>query len=278
MRSAIKASTFALLSMATLTMQPISAAPVARGSIDAQSWSGTWKLDRAHSQFVGPAITIGRTRNGYHFDFGAVAFDVPDDGKDHVTVPPRSTSIKQTAASQWYRVHKVNGAEVDHSVITVDESKSLMTIDTVALAPDGSKHMATETMRRIEPGKGLAGNWRSDSQGINVSTTIEIDVKKNGSVHWNLPDDKQFFDAVVDGPAVPLAGTGSMAGLTMIVQRDKNGLRWTNFLNGKPWMYGIDTLAPDHHTLQETTWTPSRPADKQVASYRCVQGPCAAGD
>jgi hypothetical protein len=245
-----------------------STAAGASETTNVQKWVGSWTLDRAQSHLIGPAITIGRVAHGYHFDFGAVAFDVGDDGKDYPTVPTRTTSIKQTAPSQWYRVHKVNGAEVDHSVLVVSKDGGTMTIATVARAADGTTHSSDETLQRIGAGVGLAGTWRSGSEGVNVSPEIQITAGDGGKLPWSLPRDKQYCDVVPDGPAVPLLGSGSIPGLTMLVQRDGDGLRWTNYVNAKPWMYGIDKVSADGLRLEETTWTPARPEDKQVAVYR----------
>lgn len=265
----------ALLGFAAL---PAAFATGVAGGADGHPWAGSWRLDRERSHFIGPAIKIEQSGNVYHFDFGAVAFDVAADGKDHVTVGPRTTSIKQTGPSRWYRVHKANGVEVDHSTLSVADPAGVMTIETVAKGSDGTSHTSTETLRRLSPGTGLAGTWRSDTAGINISERIDITPLPGGRLHWSLPDDGQFFDVTIDGPAVPLQGASSMAGLTMLVERVGSELHWTNFLNGKPWMRGIDRVQSDGRTLEETTWTPSWPGDRQVAMYRCDSGPCAGGD
>lgn len=196
----------ALVSMAVPCIALAAAIPAA--------WFGSWKLDRAQSQLVGASITIGRLPHGYHFDFGAVSFDVGDDGKDYRTVPSRTTSLKAVGSSQWLRVHKVDGKEVDHSVIKVTPDQQALLIHTVAHQPDGGTHVSDEQLQRVGAGLGLAGTWRSTVPGINVASTIGLSDAGAGQIRWQFPEDQQYFVALPGGRAAAYQGLHAVPGVT----------------------------------------------------------------
>lgn len=127
------------------------------GMAKGKAWFGTWVLDRDRSHFTGSSVTIRRVATGYPFDFGAVSFDVGDDGRDYPTVPTRSTSLQQVGPLAWVRVHKVNGLPVDHSTLTVTADGRSMLIHTTARDADAATHTTDERMGRVGQESGLVG-------------------------------------------------------------------------------------------------------------------------
>lgn len=230
-------------------------------------WLGTWKLNRAKSHLTGPTLTITRVPIGYHFDFGAVSYDIGDDGSDYPTVPTRTTSITAVGRNQWLRVHKVNGKQVDRSTIRVTADNATMLIHTIATAPDGTVHPSDDTEQRIGTGTGLAGTWRSTTAGINVSATIVVEDAGEGKTRRSFPGEGESWVAAPDGKPVPYQGPHAVPGVTVTLRAiSANEVRWTDSVNGKPYTEGIDTLtAPG--TLEEVTWQVTTPNEKQVAIY-----------
>lgn len=238
------------------------AAPLSAG------WFATWKLDRAQSHFVGASITIGRLPHGYHFDFGAVSFDVGDDGKDYPTVPSRTTSFTVVGPSKWLRVHKIDGKEVDHSVIEVTADQQTMLIHTVTQAPSGDAHVSEDRMQRVGSGIGLAGTWRDDVAGINVTKTIDLSDAGGDQVRWDFPNDKQYFVAKVDGTPAVYRGAHAVPGVTVRLRaRSDDEMSWTEFVHGNPYQQGTDHLSDKGRTLTETTWFVAKPQERQIAVY-----------
>ncbi len=137
-------------------------------------WLGTWRLDRAHSQLVGTTIRIARIPTGYHFDFGAAAFDIGDDGRFYPTVSGRTTSLKAISDNKWRRIHRNNGREVDRSILTVSPDQQTLTIDTKAILPDGGEERSQDILQRVGDGRGLPGTWRSTKPGLDVAETITL--------------------------------------------------------------------------------------------------------
>lgn len=231
-------------------------------------WFGIWKLDRAQSHFVGASITIGRLPHGYHFDFGAVSFDVGDDGKDYHTVPSRTTSLKAVGSSEWLRVHKIDGKEVDHSVIEVTPDQKTLLIHTVARQLGGRAQVSEDRLQRVGAGLGLAGTWRDSIAGNNVAKTMDLSDAGAGRIRWQFPDDQQYFVALPDGTATAYQGAHAVGGVTVRLRAISDAdMRWTEFVQGKAYQQGIDHLSAHGNTLTETTWFVAKPQERQQAVY-----------
>lgn len=241
---------------------------VASASTSNDSWFGVWKLDRTDSHLVGASITIGRIPGGYHFDFSAVSFDVGDDGKDYPTEPTRTTSLKAIGGSEWLRVHKIHGAEVDHSVIKVTPDQQTMLIHTVTPQPGAGTHVSDDRLQRVGAGAGLAGTWRDSIAGNNVAQTIVLADVGEGRVRWSFPDDAQYFVANPDGTPASYKGAHAVPGVTISLRAiSGEEMRWTEFVQGKPYQQGVDHLSAHGDTLTETTWFVARPEERQEAVY-----------
>lgn len=232
------------------------------------AWFGTWLLDREHSHFTAPLLTIGRTLHGYHFDFGATNFDIGDDGRDYPTVPTRTTSIQPTGPGRWIRIHKVNGNVVDQSQLRVTAAQRELIIETTATDPDGHLKTFTERQQRVGRGQGLAGTWRSKTLGPNVTTEIALSRQAGGKVVRSYPLEGQSYSVLPGGPPAPYEGVRAVPGITVtLVVLSPTRLRWTESIGAKPYTVATDVLSPDGRRLTETSWPVARPSERQVAVY-----------
>jgi hypothetical protein len=242
----------------------VSARPAAAA---AGTWYGTWTLDRGRSQLTGTTIRIVRIPNGYHFDFGAVRFDIGDDGKFYTTVPGRATSLRAVSDYEWVRIHRNNGKDVDRSVLRVSPDQRTLVIDTEAISPSGAVQRSRDIEQRIGEGHGLAGTWRSTKVGINVPEKITLSAASGGAILWGAPEDGNYFVVVPDGPPAVNVGPRAVASVKLAVRTaSPTELRWTETIDGKPYMEGIDMLAKDG-SLVETTWADQFPSEIQKAVY-----------
>ena len=157
-----------------------------------------------------------RAHMGYHFDFGAVSFDIGDDGKDYPTVPTRSTSLKVIGEREWFRVHKIDGKEVDHSTLTITPDGQTLLVHTVWTDIHGKTHESDETEKRVGDRTGLAGTWRSTTAGINVPKTIVIDDAGKGGIRRQFPDEGQLLPC--RRSANSYKGSRSVPGVTVALR------------------------------------------------------------
>lgn len=231
----------------------------------ATPWAGDWELDRAASSFKGDVTVIQQTPAGYQFDFGAVQFTLADDGQFHPTTPGRATRLLKIGPHSWQREHQVNGRVVDQSLLTVSEPGDTLTIA-------GEHGAGAEVLRRIGPGTGLAGAWRSTRLGINAAPALALSDAGAHRLRWDAPAEGNYYVVTIDGaPAVNQGPTASsIATLQMTTARD-GSLHWTERLNGKDYRLGTDQLSPDGKVLTETAWPAALPDEKQVLVYRRKQ-------
>jgi hypothetical protein len=231
------------------------------------SWYGTWILDRARSQLTGATIRIARIPAGYHFDFGAVSFDIGDDGKFYPTVPGRTTSLKAINANEWVRIHRDNGKDVDRSILRVSRDQNTLVIDTEATSPAGVVQRSQDVEQRVGHGRGLAGTWRSTKLGVNVADTITLQDDGGGRIRWGAPAEGNYFTVVPGGQPAINQGPRAVKSVELAVSRiAPDEMRWTETIGGKPYMEGADKLS-GNGTLTETTWPDRMPMEKQIAVY-----------
>lgn len=236
---------------------------------DKSQWVGTWKLDRSASHFVGFAVTITRLPHSYRFELEGKTIEVGDDGKDYATVPTRTTSFTQINEHQWFRTHKINGNEVDHSTFTLAPDDQSFVIHTTAFDDAGKKHESDETFLREGPGKAIDGTWRSTSAGVNVSDVFTVSSTPDGRLLFSYPQENLFYTTSLDGSPAAYGGAHAIPGLRITATADSSTrLHWVTLLDGKPYIEGTDMLSPDGKVLIETSWHVGRPGDKDEAVYR----------
>lgn len=234
-------------------------------AVSAPSIVGSWRLDRPASRLRGELTVIGRDPKGYSFDFGAVRFVLPDDGRFHPTVAGRETSLRRLSPRRWRRVHRIHGVDVDESLITLSPDGRRLTIRTTA----SGRPVSTERLDRQGAGRGLAGAWRSTRAGVNVASSLSFSDAGAGAIRWGAPADGDFFVVTPDGPAAPDQGPRSVRGVTLSVRTaDPRTLAWVEAINGRPYVLGRDTVSSDGTVLTETTRPAGRPGEAQQAVYR----------
>ena len=237
-------------------------------SITVNKWLGNWKLDRSKSHLIGPSISIKRTGHKYLFDFGAVSFTIGDDGADYPTVNSRSTSLKQTGARTWLRIHRIRGKEVDRSTIVISQDNRNMVIHTVSVDNGQDPRTSDERLTRTGQGHGLAGTWRSTTAGANVSEIISLGNEGRRGLRWGFPNEGQYYIVLPNGPPASDEGPRSVPGVTLLLKvLSATSMEWTESINGKPYMKGIDTLSDGGNVLQERSWPVLHPSEQQLAVY-----------
>ncbi len=252
-----------IFSLCLLSVQPALTQQFSR-----EAWVGTWKLDRSASRFVGFVVSIHHVAHRYRFEIEGTTIDIGDDGKDYTTVPTRTTSFRQLSATQWLRVHKIMGREVDRSVFTLSPEGKSFVIHTQATDNAGKQHVSDETFKREGAGTGIDGTWRSTSAGINVVDTLDITLAAGSALRFTYPTEGLSFVTFVDGATAPYSGPKAVPSVRVAVSAmSARQLRLVDFLQGKPYQEEMDVLSPDGRRLTITSWHVSNPADKDIAVY-----------
>jgi len=235
---------------------------------EANPWIGTWKLNRDKSTFTGTSYTMTKTPKGYLFDVGQLKFEVGDDGKDYPTVAPETYSIKQTGKSEWLGVTKTSGKETGRDTMTLSADGKTLTDKTTGTHADGSTFSSAETDIRVGSGTGLAGTWKSTQVSSTSPNIVVLSDAGGGKYKYFNPASEGGYTLSLDGKAVSFVGPRASPSET-ISFKAVSEVEWTytGYLNGKPWVKGVNTVSADKRSMTETEWMVDKPTEKTIAFY-----------
>ncbi len=249
-----------LFAAALMLAQPVLAAE--------NPWFGTWKLNRGKSNLTGSTYTIVKTGNVYHFDFGALKFDVADDGKDYPVVPTRTVSLKSTGKNEWLQVGKVNGVETSRTILKLSSDGKTESDVTTGTRADGSTYKSESTSERISGGPDLAGTWKDTKESSSASSIMVYSDGGPGKLKIEYPASKATILAPLDGKSVQETGPRAVPDSTYSYrQTSPTELKYIGYLKGKPYYEGIETVSPDGKTLKDVSWLVTKPNEKTTEIY-----------
>ena len=234
------------------------------------AWIGTWKLDKSKSDFTGDTLTFSKTAGGmYHYsDGGPVGYDFGIDGKSYPAAYGRTTTWTQTGEKTWDSVSVRAGAPTIkiHRQISADDQT--MTVTVSGTKPDGSPLDESTVYQRVGSGAGLVGEWRDVKTTEASPETFLVSSPRPGVMRYEIPDWKQSAEGRLDGSDLPLKGPGAPPGMTWAGKLDAAGkLSYVMKYNGKPDMYGVQTLAADSKSYTDVSWTAGKENEKATAVY-----------
>lgn len=231
-------------------------------------WFGTWKLNRGKSTLTGTTTKVVKNGNAYHFDMGAVKYDVFDDGQDHPTVPDHTTMLKSTGKNEWLQVDKVKGVEVSRAKMTLSNDGNTLTISGTGTRADGSTYKADTKVTRVGTGSGLAGTWKDVSENSSAGETVICSDAGNGKIKLAFVESKSEVVVGLDGVPAPQVGPRVPAGETWSVHKvSPTELKYTISMQGKPFVDGIETVSADGKVLKDVSWLVSQPTEKTTEIF-----------
>ena len=178
-RMRLKAAFF----IAALTLaQPVFAAT--------NPWLGTWKVNRDKSIYTGSTTTVKKIPNGYHFDFGAVKYDVIEDGQDHEILPGRVANLKATGKNEWLQVSKIDGKEVGRTTLKLSDDGKVLTQTATGTTASGDTYKTETKMTRLDASTGLAGTWKIDKESSSAKTIMVYSDAGAGKLKMDFPEGK----------------------------------------------------------------------------------------
>lgn len=212
-----------------LTLAPLGAAADS-------PFAGTWKLNRAKSDFTGQTETItslGGDR--YKFVYGsAIAFVIKTDGTDQPSTPGSSIAITPRDANTWKVVFKNNGGSPINAVWTLAPDGKTVSVDNSGTRPDGSAYQAHFSLKRVGGGSsGFAGVWQVTEDKSDTESLLRFE-PSGSALQMSYPHEKAAVkltldgrDATWEGPSVPPDST------TSATRVNAHELRMTDKLKGK---------------------------------------------
>jgi hypothetical protein len=232
--------------------------------------AGRWTYDATRSRVVDPDLKITTAAAGtlraegipgapYEFDPAGGSRPLPN-GRAIVWTP--------TSHDTWQVTRSKSGDVLE--TITVTLSGNTLHNVTHGTLPDGSPYQRTVTYRRVGPGEGLVGLWRSVK--VDTGATWDgfvISTAGNGVVTWRVPTDLQTITGHFDGSDLAIVGPKGPTGSTMAFQ--VAGPRRFDYVikNGaQVAQRGTITLSRDQHWLTDLSWSVDQPTRKSALVYK----------
>jgi hypothetical protein len=232
---------------------------------------GTWKMNVDKSHLSGETYSYTPTATGFQYSNGStVKFDFALDGKDYVVIPGRTVSWTKSGDNTWDSVYKTgNGTVISkvHRVLSADGKT--MTAVITEYRPDGTTTKQTDLRERVSGGPGLAGMWKDAKVSRQESTTMIISVPSGGHIKFEIPEEKESFEAPTDGtPSSAVKGPRIPEGVTVSYrQTAPNKLEWSYANKSGELVRGVDTVAADGKSLTSASWAPGKESEKTTEFY-----------
>ena len=245
---------------ALLISQPVWAA--------ANPWFGTWTLNRDKSSLTGSTITVRQTGNVYHFDLGAIKYDVVEDGQDHPVMPERTTALTKKGENEWVQVNKIKGVETSRTEMTLSPDGKTLTRDVTGTHADGSTYQAQYVETRLDDSKGLAGTWKDTKDESSATEIMVYSDGGAGTIQMTFPASKATMLVTLDGKPVVESGPRAMQGETVTFQQvSPTELHYAVQMKGKPFVEGTETVSEDGKLMKDVNWLVTKPTEKTTEVF-----------
>jgi hypothetical protein len=234
------------------------------------AWVGTWKLDIAKSHFTGDTFTYTQAANGLmHYSNGSdVNFDFGIDGKEYMSAYGRSVIWTAAGDNAWNTVVMFNGNVFSKVHRQISPDGKTYTITMERTRPDGSAYSEEDVYVRETGTTGLVGKWRSTKVTLSAPDTCVISSPAPAIIRMEYPEFKSSVEGKTDGTdnayTGPLVPTGMTVSFKMLSPSE---LSYTYKFDGKPRLYGTQTLSADGKILTDVSWNPGKENEKSTGVY-----------
>jgi hypothetical protein len=233
-------------------------------------WVGTWKLDRARSNFTGDTFTYSRNSKGqYHFSDGSTTnYDFAVDGQEYVVSEGTKVSWKAAGDHGWDSTIRTNGNFVVKVHRELSDADKTLTITATGTKPDGSTLNEESVYTRVTGTTGLVGKWRSIKSSEGSPEQFIVSAPSAGVLHWELPDYQETTEGRMDGSDLPIKGPSVPPGMTFSARFESpNRLAYVLKKDGQPQMYGLQTMAADGSTFTDVSYNAGKQDEKTTGVY-----------
>ena len=231
-------------------------------------WFGTWKLNRSKSTLTGTTVKVVKKGNAYHFDYGALKYDIIEDGQDHTTVPEHTAMLKVTGNGEWLTVDKVKGTEVSRATMKLSNNDANLDISSTGTRPDGTTYKDETKVIRVGAGSGLAGTWKSVADNNTERDEMVYSDAGGGKLKIQYVHEKSEVIAPLDGTPTKESGPRVTPIESMTFKRvTPTELKYTVLMSGKPFAEGVQDVSADGKVLKEESWLVSQPTEKMTQVF-----------
>lgn len=217
-------------------------------------FAGKWRLNENKSHLTGHTFHIkdsGANRYQITFTDGNSA-SVIADGTDQPYFRGGTISMKQLDDYAW-RVVRKRATTGDWRMTTSSDGNTLTVVQNETLANGKTVRLASK-WRRVGAGKGLVGDWESESASMSSSPEMQIQEFGANGLSFIYPAYKYRLDLKFDGTECVEHGPDVNEGSTTSGKRiDSHALELVSKEKGKPVDRSDYKLSSDGRTLTITS-------------------------
>lgn len=211
MRSEIQVGVLICLASGLLDAQPLPA--------KALSYSGSWRLNLARSDFGATTITYASSAPGeMKLTAMGQSYAFRMDGKSYPSLFGGTAAWKIVDDTTWETVIKQGEKLISTVTTTVSvDGKTLTTSETGPKQTGGTFHRNT-IYSRVSGGPGLVGTWKTKNPP-RMPRVVELATPGADELAIRFPDDQESCEAKFDGKDYPLKGPVAQPGMTLALQK-----------------------------------------------------------
>lgn len=231
-------------------------------------WFGTWKLNQEKSTMVGDTYRIIQSGDHYREDNGVQQFDFAEDGWEFPIASNKTISVKKTGPRNWREIRKTNGTETSRTVRKLSSDGGTLSSHTVGTMADGTHFNKDVIDRRLGPGRGLAGTWKTFKDSSSEPETLVYSDAGHGAMRMQSLERKGALITHFDGaPAEEIDPQPGPKQALAIKASSAISYTWVLSMDGKPIAEGKNTIAPDGKSFTEVNWLAGKPTETYTMIY-----------
>jgi len=229
----------------------------------ANSWDGSWKMDRSSIKYDGPTITMTTDSEGYTISReGTASPKVICDGNAHQTPGGMLTCTKAGTGYELALAKDGNTIYKATSSISADGKKR--TVKSTGFPKDGKPYTITATWERQSDGSSMNGIWKEVSVDESRQTWV-MKIKVTGdSISFQETGTPKAMVCKLDGTPTKSEDVG---GAISVKEVDAHTLKVTySSSDGKARRENTFVLSADGKSVSETDVTPAPSTSKMTAT------------
>jgi hypothetical protein len=231
-------------------------------------WNGTWKLDPAKSDILGPTMVVSISPDGMWHNSGGSGniANFRCDGKGYQAEDILTVYCTQANNSNAEITAFKNGSKVVASHWELSSDGKVLSSKSTSFHDDGSVKVKDSRYARTSGSVGFAGGWKNVNPLEAIPSIRQISLQ-GSTVHQSIPEKAMYVDVALDGSDAVIHGPFSSGGSIALKERSPREFSATMKMHGQIVSVGYWRISADGRSLTDSYWVPSGPNKKAVLVF-----------